>query len=228
MGNARARAQSRTESQAAEFVGTLWAAIRAAGGPRPASGEHAHFPGAYEPGWLAALPLPTAQTRPPSQRVALTRAHDFDRYTDDQALTGSYAARPRTWVYENVHRSDQCAWLGLATRYLGRLTDSELEVICSLYESRPADENLGRHWDLWYGGIVQVEGAKAWDIGRGVMAGSGQVQRVVTVAGDVLLLPEGLPHLVSTPGEPGASRHLAFALCRHDLGFPIEATMLDG
>jgi hypothetical protein len=45
-------------------------------------------------------------------------------------------------------------------------------------------------------------------------------------AGDVLLVPEGLPHVVSTPEEPGHSRHLQFALCRVPLDGPVEPTLL--
>jgi len=37
---------------------------------------------------------------------------------------------------------------------------------------------------------------------------------VTMAAGDVLLVPKSLPHLVSTPVDPGRSVHLVFAFNR--------------
>ena len=211
---------------AAQFTGVLWTLIRMAGGPRPQSGEHWHFPDVFDPGWLAHLNLPSAQARPTGQRVALTRERAYDRFVDDAALARAYRARARTRVYENVHRTGGCPWLLLTCQYLTLLSGSELEVLCSLYESIPADATLGRHRDLWYGAIVHLQGAKAWEIGPGVLDPLEPVTTVQVKAGDVLLVPERLPHVVSTPEEPGHSRHLQFALCRVALDGPVEPKLL--
>ncbi len=207
---------SPAELRAAEFTGILWAAIRAAGGARPPTREHRHFPGAYEAGWLAELPLPIDGARPPGQPVALLDDRDeFERHLDSRALGESYASRPRTWVYENLNRGADGAWYSLAARHLGHLARCELQVVCSMFESRFGDESLGGHWDAWFGAIVQMDGAKVWEIGQGVLDGVNHPARNVTTrAGDVLLLPKGLPHAVQTPSDPGHSVHLAFAIDR--------------
>jgi hypothetical protein len=210
----------------AEFTGVLWSLVRTAGGPRPASGEHWHFPDVFDPAWLARLRLPSAQARPAAQQVALTRERAYDRFVDDAALERAFRAEPRTRVYENVHRTGGCPWLLLTCQYLTLLSGSEREVLCSLYESVPGAANLGRHRDMWYGAIVQLEGAKAWEIGPGVLDPLELVTSVQVRAGDVLLVPERLPHVVSTPKEPGHSRHLQFALCRLPLEGPVTPTLL--
>lgn len=211
---------------AAEFTGVLWTLVHMAGGPRPVSGEHWHFPHVFDPAWLASLRLPSAQARPAAQQVALTRERAYDRFVDDGALERAYRERARTRVYENVHRMGGCPWLLLTCQYLTLLSGSELEVICSLYESIPRDANLGRHRDMWYGAIVQVEGVKDWEVGPGVLDPLEPVTTVQVRAGDVLLVPERLPHVVSTPEDPGHSRHLQFALCRVPLDGPVEPTLL--
>lgn len=208
---------SPADLQAAEFTGTLWAALHAAGGPRrPATAGHRHFSRAYDAGWLAALPLPIDENRPPGLPVALLDDRDdFDRHIDGQALTDAYAGRPRTQVYEDIGRDTPHAWYSLAARHLGRLAECDLHVVCSIFQSRAGDESLGGHWDAWYGAIVQMSGAKKWDIGESLLDGTTQPTRELTTgAGDILLLPKGLPHAVSTPKDPGHSVHLTFAIDR--------------
>jgi hypothetical protein len=93
------------EGDAARFAGIVWAAIRAAGGPRPQDRRHWHFPGAFPPRWLASLPLPLGERRPGDQPVALLDArHDaqFERHLDAAALADACAARPRTQVSEDI------------------------------------------------------------------------------------------------------------------------------
>ncbi len=84
-----------------------------------------------------------------------------------------------------------------------------------MFESRPGDASLGGHWDAWYGAIVHISGAKAWQIGARPPGDTNQpAQDIITRAGDILLVPKGLPHAVRTPREPGHSVHLSFALDR--------------
>ncbi len=213
---------SPAELQAAKFAGPLWAAIGAAGGLQPATREHWHFPKAYDARWLAALPLPIGEDRLPGQPVALLDDRDeFDRHLDGLALRDAYATRPRTRVYENLDRDSERAWYSLAARHLGRLSRSELQVVCSVFESSHGDESLGGHWDAWYGAIVQMNGAKAWEIGESLLGGTRQATReLITQAGDILLLPKGLPHAVRTPEDPGHSIHLAFAIDRDSRSGP--------
>lgn len=207
---------SRAELQAAAFTGVLWAAIDGTGGPRPATLRHWHFPHAYEPGWLAALPLPTGARRLAGQPVALLdEREEFDRHHDGRALERAYARRPRTRVYENINRDSDSTWYFLAARHLGRLAHCDLQVVCSVFESRHDDASLGGHWDTWYGAIVQISGAKAWQIGESPPGDTKQPAReIITEGGDILLLPKGLPHAVRTLPEPGHSVHLSFAIDR--------------
>jgi hypothetical protein len=212
------------ESLAAQFTGTLWAAIRSGDGPRPTHHELRHYPGAFDPAWLAALPLPTIETRPPAQQVALVRYREYDRYINADALKQAHRARPRTRSFENVQRNSD--WLFLVSRHLTRLSHSERDVIAALYESDTDDETLGPHWDMWYSAIVHVQGAKQWHIGPGAMDGTGPTRQLATNAGDILLIPQELAHAVATPPEPGHSRHLQFALCRSEPDNLAEATLL--
>lgn len=202
---------------AAKFAGALWAAISAAGGPqRPSTAGHRHFPGTYDAGWLTTLPLPIGEHRPPGAPVALLDDRDdFERHHDGHALTIAYASHPRTQVYEDIGRDTPDAWYALAARHLGRLATCELQVVCSIFASKTGDESLGAHWDAWYGAIVQMDGAKTWTIGHRLLSNADQpAQEVTTRAGDILLLPKGLPHAVRTASDPGHSVHLTFAIDR--------------
>ena len=73
---------------------------------------------------------------------------------------------------------------------------------------------------------MYLEGEKDWEIGPGVLDPLEPVTTVHVRAGDMLLVPERLPHVVSTPKEPGHSRHLQFALCRVPLDGPVKPTLL--
>jgi hypothetical protein len=204
------------ELQAATFAGLLWTAIDVTGGLRDTKLQPWHFIRAYEPGWLATLPLPTGTARPPGQPVALLdEREEFDRHHDGRALKLAYDSRPRTRVYEDINNDTGHAWYSIAARHLGRLANCELQVVCSVFESRHGDQSLGAHWDTWYGAIVHMSGTKMWQTGEGLLDGCGQPARqLTTTAGDILLLPKGLPHAVWTPPEPGHSVHLTFAIDR--------------
>lgn len=205
--------------QAAEITGTLWAAINASeGAHRPASTGHQIYPEAFDAQWLASLPLPIDQARPPTIPVALLNEEEFERHAAPQALAAAYANHPRTRVYEDIGRDAPESWYALTARHLGRLTRCDLQVVCSVFQSRAGDQSLGAHWDAWYGAIIQISGAKTWTIGTGLLADTGQpAAEVATRPGDVLLLlPKGLPHAVVTPADPGHSVHLTFAIDRDD------------
>src|SRR6185437_10395558 len=126
----------------------------------------------------------------------------------------AYATRPRTRVYEHINYAAPRAWYTLAACHLSRLASSELEVTCSLFESAAGDVSLDAHHDTWYAAIVQMDGAKNWTIGRCLLGGTGTPEEITTTAGDILILPKGLPHRASTPQGPGRSLHLAFAIHR--------------
>jgi len=152
------------ELDAARFTGTLWAAIRAAGGPRPATRQHRHFPAAFDPGWLASLPLPAGEARPAGQPVALldARHEEFERHTGSAALEHAYASRPRTQVLEDIAHGQPGTWHALTARHLTRLSGSQLPVMCSIFQSRYGDETFGRH----RGRLVR--GGRADDRGQGL------------------------------------------------------------
>jgi hypothetical protein len=211
------------EDQAARLTGTLWEAVCFSGGTGTATCRH--FPAALDPAWLAALPLPCGEALPPGQPVALIDAmhRELERHIQAGTLRAAYGHRPRTRVYEDIGFGDD-GWAGLAAGHLTRLSGGALRVLCSVYESAPGDETFGPHRDGWFGAVVQVAGAKDWQIGEGLLDAAAPPAMDVTVrAGDILLVPKSLPHLVTTPADPGWSVHLAFAIDR-DLRYLAEAT----
>jgi hypothetical protein len=205
---------TRAADQAAAVTGTMWMAVRAAAGLRPGA-DHGAFPGAFAPEWLAALPAPTIGYRPLEQAVALARADDFDRYPTPEQVDEAYEVRPRTYIFESVHATQ--AWALLASRWLGALAGG-LSVLATIYDSRSGDEHLDAHWDAWCGAVVQLSGAKKWIIGHGLLSGDPQnISSLTMHPGDVMILPDGLPHLVETPADPGYSRHLVLTVRRREL-----------
>jgi hypothetical protein len=204
----------RAAAQAAAITGTLWTAIRAADGLQPGT-DHRTFPGAFAPEWLAALRAPTIGSRSAEQAVALARADDFDRYPTPEQVDASYEVCPRTYVFESVHGC--YAWALLASRWLGALAGG-LSVLATIYDSRSGDEHLDAHWDAWCGAVVQLSGAKKWIIGGGLLSGDPQnISSLTMYPGDVMILPDGVPHLVETPADPGHSRHLVLTVRRREL-----------
>lgn len=173
---------------------------------RWANGQLAHVQDVFEPAWLEGLPLPVGEAKAPDQTVALIDGPDFERESDMGAVARAYEDRPRTRVYESLDvRSD--GWFSLVSLHLAGLL--RRRVICTAYESRAGDRNLGAHVDQWLGVIVQMRGAKRWLIWP--TADSSPVE-VVTQAGDVLVLPQGMTHQVNTPEDPGYSVHFLFAV----------------
>jgi hypothetical protein len=201
------------EEQAARLTGVLWEAVRFSGGTE--TGTHRHFPGAFDPGWLAALPLPSAGMLPSRQPVALMNSHrdQFDRHIGAAALRAAYERWRRTRIYEDTGWGQDGTWAALASRHLTRLAGGP-RVVVSVYESGHGDETLRAHRDAWFGVIVQVTGCKEWELGEGLMEAGRPVMPVRMAAGDVLVLPKCTPHVVTTPADPGCSTHLVFAIDR--------------
>jgi hypothetical protein len=216
------------EDQAAILAGALWEAVCFSGGT--GTGTHRHFPGALDPAWLAALPLPRGDRLPAGQPVALIDStnRDLEHHIEAATLRAARLHRPRTRVYEDVGFGDD-QWAGLTAGHLTRLTGSALRVLCSVYESAHGDETFGAHRDAWFGAVIQVAGAKHWQIGPGLLDAASPPAQVTMTAGDILLVPRSLPHLVSTPADPGWSVHLAFALDRDPPpGRPVTAPRVAG
>jgi hypothetical protein len=166
-----------------------------------------HIPAVFAPPWAAGLPLPV-DGRQESQTVALADRGRMQREADHGAIEAAYRDRPRTQVYESIHaRSD--GWYGLVALHLAGLL--RRRVVCTLYESRQDDRSLGAHDDAWWGVIMHMRGAKTWRLWP---TGCGPYE-ITTRAGDVLLLPRGVTHEVTTPGGPGFpghSVHLVYAV----------------
>jgi Cupin superfamily protein len=200
-----------TATQAAQFFGMLWAALHLSGAADPPIPTHRHYPRAFDPAWLATLPLPLGQHKPADQRVALVDDSQFDRYHDPDQLHSAYARHARTRVYEGIHRT--APWIALVAEHLDRLTPDHPTVVATAYESTTGDATLRPHRDTWDGAIIQLTGTKQWHLGPGLL-GHGPVETLTTGPGDILVIPDALPHDVATPPDPGHSRHLAFALRR--------------
>lgn len=203
------------QEQAARITGALWGAVTATG--VISAGDWRHYPGAADPALLASLPLPA----PGDQPVALTdgTGREFQRVRDPRLLDFARGWWPRTLAWEDIGHGDPGHWAALACSHLARLSGSALPVICTAYASAHGDETMGAHRDAWYGAVIQVAGAKDWLIGDGVLGpGLGPDARITASPGDILLLPKGTPHAVTTPQDPGWSVHLAFAIRTGDGG----------
>ncbi|MET7685630.1 cupin domain-containing protein [Streptomyces sp. NPDC005423] len=168
--------------------------------------HHNHVPGLFNTEWVAAASLPVADEKLPAQTVALVDGPEFQRSTALDMAAGAYQERPRTRVYESLDvRSD--GWFSLASLHLAGML--RRGVVCTAYESRTGDRTLGAHYDHWLGVIVQMRGAKQWQIWP---RADGAPVELLMRPGDVLVLPQGMLHDVSTPEHPGNSLHLVFAV----------------
>jgi hypothetical protein len=206
---------TRDEEQAARLAGGLWGAVVVSGAPHAAAFRH--FPAALDRTWLAGLPLPGAGNLRPGQLAAVpdSTGRSFERHDGSAALKAAYEHRPCTRIYEDIGWGpDGTRWAALAGQHLTRLAGAGPRVTVTVYESAHGDQELGAHRDTWLGVIVQVDGAKAWQAGEGVPGLPGGAHQVTMTAGDVLILPKNLPHLVTTPADPGHSVHLSFAIGR--------------
>ncbi|MEU0722808.1 hypothetical protein [Streptomyces sp. NPDC006140] len=174
--------------------------------PRLASERPVHVPRVFEPTWISDLHLPLGAGKAANQTVALADDTAFHRESHEDAVTRAYQDRPRTRIYESLNvRSD--GWFSLvALRLAGML---RRQVVCAAYESQAADRNLGAHDDEWLGVIAQMRGVKRWLMWP---ESNGVPVETVTRVGDVLILPRGVKHEVSTPDPPGYSVHLLFAV----------------
>lgn len=169
---------------------------------------------AFDAAWIEQVPVPVAGSRMPGQTVALIDGTDFHRTDDPGAVAQGYRDRPRTRVYESLDvRSD--GWHSLVSLHLAGML--RRQVICTAYESQAGDRNLGAHDDAWLGVVVQMRGAKAWRVWP--TRASDPVE-VVMRSGDVLIVPKGMTHEVSTPPNPGHSLHLLFALTEKPISTP--------
>jgi hypothetical protein len=118
-------------------------------------------------------------------------------------------------VHEDIGFADDGTWAALAGQHLTRLAGTGPRVTARIYESAWGDEELGLHRDGRLGAITQLAGAKSWQAGHGLDGGrAGDVQHVTLTCGDLLVVSRGLPHLVTTPPDPGLSVHLDFAVGR--------------
>ncbi|MFI1012642.1 JmjC domain-containing protein [Streptomyces sp. NPDC020965] len=168
-----------------------------------------HIPRLLDPSWLRALPLPIGDHRTNAQTVAFTdREGEFQREDTSAGIARAYQERPRTLVYESADvRSD--GWYSLTALHLARTL--RRRVVCSLYESNAQDRTLGPHDDAWDGLILQLRGAKLWTIWPDR---NSDPTELLTEPGDLLLLPCGVVHDVSTPRQ---SVHAVFAITSHPL-----------
>ncbi|MEV0278569.1 cupin domain-containing protein [Streptomyces sp. NPDC050610] len=188
---------------AVEFTTRLWSTLVPHYAGSVLTLRHAQV---FQAPHVEALHLPVAEQRSPGQTVALMDRTGIYRDADAATVARAYRQRSRLRVYESIHvQSD--GWYSVAALHLARLV--RRRVILSMYESHADDHALGKHDDEWDGVIVQMRGAKRWQVWP---RADSDPHEVLTRAGDVLLLPRGMPHDVSTPGDPGGSVHLTFAI----------------
>ncbi|MEU4896226.1 hypothetical protein AB0B12_26320 [Streptomyces sp. NPDC044780] len=184
------------------FLAGLGAVTR----PRLAASQPVHLEQVFDAAWIESVPLPLAEQKAAGQTVALVDGMDFHRKVDQDAVARAYRKRRRTRVYESLDvRSD--GWFSVVTHRLTVLMGRC--VVCTAYESHAGDRNLGAHDDEWLGVITQMRGAKRWLVWPET---TGAPEEIVTRAGDVLILPQGVKHEVNTPISPGYSVHLVFAI----------------
>ena len=183
----------------------LWRRITQTGGPRPAHHTHSHFPRALAPAEVATLDVPSRTHIPEGQSVTLA-GRGFERYGDHTATLAAYRQLPRTWIFERANET--VAWINTTAAHLTALSQGPHPVIAAVYDSHAADQPSAPHYDTWYSAIIQIHGAKQWSIGP-------NGHQITTQPGDILLIPEGLAHAVTTPTDPGHSTHLVFDIGIH-------------
>lgn len=205
---------------AARITGTVWAAVRLSGGL--GARELRHFPAALEASWAAALPVPAVGggTGQPAA-VPGDGVPALERYDGAAALGAACARRPRTRLLEDIGWGpDGEPWAKLAGEHLTRLAGGP-RVTVSVYVSAHGDEGFGIHRDGWLGVLMMQEGGKSLQAGPGLAGGRPDGVRQVTMrAGDMAVLPKGMPHLAATPPDPGRSRHATFAFYRDSAAAP--------
>ncbi|MFD8092366.1 JmjC domain-containing protein [Streptomyces malaysiensis] len=190
------------QAVAFSFLGRLGTAVW----PRLTASHPVHIQQVFDAAWTEGLSLPLREAKAASQTVALIDGMDFHRQSDKDAVAHAYQERQRTRVYESLNvRSD--GWFSTVTLRLTAIMRHQ--VICTAYESHAGDRNLGAHDDEWLGVITQMRGAKRWLVWPET---TGAPEEIVTRVGDVLILPQGVKHEVSTPDSPGYSVHLVFAI----------------
>lgn len=194
---------------AEKIIGVAWMAVRLSGGTQPENPSHRLFPGAIDAEWCSNLPLPIGKDRAAGQTVALfDRGLTIERTLDEAELHEAYERAPRTRVYESLD-TRSAGWLAMVGVGISEL--ARCQTSCSVYESRTGDEVLGMHCDGWRGVVTQLDGQKAWWLGEDAFDES-RPPTVVMNPGDILIVPEGLPHYVAVTDSPGYSRHLTIAL----------------
>ncbi|MFK0284227.1 JmjC domain-containing protein [Streptomyces sp. NPDC090499] len=197
-------------TQHRKLAGQVLARLSSALLPRwqPSGMQFAHIPSAFDAPWAAGLPLPSAaDVQGP---VTLIDKSEFQRETDGDVLADAYSSRPRTRVLESLHTRSG-GWHALTTLHLSGLL--RRRISCSVFESAPQDRTSGRHFDDWDGVIVQMRGAKRWHLWPS--PDSPCRLQLTTRPGDVLLLPRGLRHEVTTPQH---SIHVLLAITNRPLG----------
>lgn len=203
---------------AAWLTGSLWGAVGLSGGPSATA--LGHFPGSFDRARLAGLRLPAGGNLRAGQIVAVLDGDGrFQRHRDITALKAAYERHPSTRVYEDFGWGPGGeSWAALAGQHLTRLAGGP-RVTVTAYESSFGDQEIGLHRDMALNVIVQVDGAKCWETGDGLLGTGGEVRQVILRPGGVLVVPKELAHLVTTPAVPGRSVHLGFAINR-DLSGP--------
>ncbi|MEU2305139.1 JmjC domain-containing protein [Streptomyces misionensis] len=172
-----------------------------------------YVPAAMEPSWTERLPLPVGGARRPVQTVALADGRVFTRVSRAEDLERELAGQPRTQVYESVHLLSG-GWIGVTALRLACMLGRE--VVCTIYQSRREDSTLGPHHDTWDGVVVQMSGMKRWLLWPD---GDDEATEIIMRSGDVLIVPRGMRHDVSTLADPGHSIHLVLAV----LDVPLAA-----
>jgi hypothetical protein len=195
-------AQQNPYAFAAQCVGRLWTLVVANNGPKPSAVVPVVVRRVFSGEQLNAFNLPIDGDRGATQGVALATEAGLTRPETDALLHQEYVSIPRTRVYESLG-SNSDGWFSIAQLMLARL--ARCAVVVTVYQSSKSDETLGRHIDLWYGVIVQVRGSKTWYM----EPPDGEAVQITLNPGDVLLMPQGVWHDVTTPSE---SVHLLFAL----------------
>ncbi|MFF2374791.1 JmjC domain-containing protein [Streptomyces xiamenensis] len=165
-------------------------------------GKHSHRERVFEPTWLESLALPTAggQTK---DKVTLIGAGSIQRVA---VADPEDELHRDTRIFENL-QNQSADPLALIAHQLGNIT--RRKVACSMYLSSRDSRSFGRHDDDWLSVIIQLRGAKNWTI----WPHPEPAVALTLNAGDVLVLPRGIQHDVSTPCH---SIHITLALLPPD------------
>lgn len=137
--------------------------------------------------------------RGPGQAVSLINGNEHTWFESMNEAQAAYETQARTRFFDGLSPTSG-SLLGLLNDTLARATNRRTAV--SVFVSDRMDAGFALHTDSWIGLVIQLYGGKHWQFGEALS------DVTCLNAGQLLLIPPGVLHRVSTPSY---SVHLRIA-----------------